>query len=174
MTARRRYGTGSRMHTAWSSRNFRDTLPAVIWLLCCVASTGCAGGARPQPLVAGAAGLPDCPASPNCVSSQASDAAHAVPPLRCSGDPGAALRTLRSIIEAMPRTRVVSADDTRLHAEVTSWLFRFVDDLDLLVDAPAGVVQVRSASRVGYSDLGVNRRRVETLRQAFEARQTAR
>jgi uncharacterized protein (DUF1499 family) len=52
-----------------------------------------------------------------------------------------------------------------LHAEVKSRVFRFVDDLELLLDPASGVVGIRSASRVGYSDLGVNRRRVETLRQ---------
>ncbi len=67
----------------------------------------------------------------------------------------------------MSRMRVVSASDDYLHAEERSRLFRFVDDLELLA-APDGELIVRSASRVGRSDLGVNRRRVERLRALLE------
>ncbi len=82
-------------------------------------------------------------------------------------DPAQAMRRLRAVIEAMPRTRIVSTNDTTLRAEFTSRLFRFVDDVDCVVDAPAGVIQIRSASRVGYSDLGANRSRVDAIRAAF-------
>ena len=68
----------------------------------------------------------------------------------------------------MPRTKVVRQDERYLHAEFTSALFRFVDDVELLLDADAGVVHVRSASRIRYSDMGANRRRVEAIRSAFE------
>jgi len=112
--------------------------------------------------------LPPCPSSPNCVSSLAPDADHRVAPLAFRGDPAAAMRRLRDVIAAMPRARVVSASDTALHAEFTSRIFRFVDDVDCAVDPAAGVIQIRSASRVGYSDLGVNRQRVEAIRTAFE------
>lgn len=74
---------------------------------------------------------------------------------------------LRRIIESMPRTRIVAASPTALHAEFSSRIFRFVDDVDLQLDAGARVVQIRSASRTGYSDLGVNRRRVEAIREKF-------
>jgi len=72
---------------------------------------------------------------------------------------------LRRIIESMPRTRIVAASPTALHAEFTSRILRFVDDVDLHLDGR--VVQIRSASRSGYSDFGVNRRRVEAIRSAF-------
>jgi uncharacterized protein (DUF1499 family) len=111
--------------------------------------------------------LAPCPASPNCVSSLAADAAHHIAPIAFSGDPAQAMRRLRAVIEAMPRTRIVADSGTALRAEFTSRLFRFVDDVDCVVDAPAGVIQVRSASRVGYSDLGANRKRVEAIRAAF-------
>ena len=75
------------------------------------------------------------------------------------------LSRLRRILESMSRVRVTVATDTYLHAEFTSLLFRFVDDLELLVDDEAGVVHVRSATRIGASDLGANRRRVENLRR---------
>jgi uncharacterized protein (DUF1499 family) len=104
--------------------------------------------------------------SPNCVSSQAADAEHQVEPLRIVGDLSRAMDELRRIIESMPRTRILAASDSALHAEFTSYVFHFIDDVDLQLDGR--VVQIRSASRSGYSDLGVNRRRVETIRRAFE------
>lgn len=69
----------------------------------------------------------------------------------------------------MPRTRIRRDEAAYLHAEFRSLIFRFVDDVEFLLDADAGVIHVRSASRLGYSDLGVNRRRVEAIRQAFSA-----
>ena len=112
--------------------------------------------------------LAPCPGKPNCVSSQAADSAHRVAPLPFRGAADAAMRRLRAVIEAMPRARIVGATDQRLRAEFRSRLFGFVDDLDALADAAAGVIHLRSASRIGYSDLGVNRKRVETIRAAFE------
>jgi uncharacterized protein (DUF1499 family) len=114
--------------------------------------------------------LAPCPASPNCVSSTAPDKSHRVEPIPFTGAPAAAMERLRTIIEALPRARIVRSDASGLHAEFTSWLLRFVDDVDCVVDASAGVIHVRSASRVGYSDLGVNRKRVEQIRAAFAAR----
>jgi len=111
--------------------------------------------------------LAPCPKSPNCVSSVAFDDAHRVDPIAYTGSGPAALAKLRAVIEAMPRTRITRADADSLHAEFTSWLLRFVDDLDCVVDETASVIQIRSASRVGYSDLGVNRKRVEQIRAAF-------
>ncbi len=115
--------------------------------------------------------LADCPASPNCVSSQApeTDEQHYIEPLAFEGDPATVIDRLRRAIVGMPRTQVLKATDRYLHAEFTSAIFRWVDDVELLVDADAGVVHVRSASRVGYGDLGANRKRVEALRAAFAA-----
>jgi len=111
--------------------------------------------------------LATCPSSPNCVSSAATADGHRIEPIRFTGTPDAALARLRSVIEGMTRARVTRADGDSLHAEFTSWLLRFVDDVDCVVDAAAGVIHIRSASCVGYSDLGVNRKRVETIRAAF-------
>jgi uncharacterized protein (DUF1499 family) len=69
----------------------------------------------------------------------------------------------------MPRTVVVTKTDQYLHAEVTSRIYRFVDDVEFYVDKQAGVIHCRSASRVGYSDFGVNRARIEQIRAAVEA-----
>jgi uncharacterized protein (DUF1499 family) len=120
----------------------------------------------PEDLAAGR--LRACPDSPNCVSSQAGDAAHRVEPIAFEGDPAAALDRLRRAVVSLPRARIVSATGGYLHAEFTSLVFRFVDDVELLVDPEQRLIHVRSASRVGYSDLGANRRRVEAIRRAFE------
>ena len=82
-------------------------------------------------------------------------------------DPQAALAALVPVIEATPRTEVVEQTDGYLHATATSAFFGFVDDLELYADAEHGVLQARSVSRVGDSDLGVNSRRLEELRQAL-------
>lgn len=111
--------------------------------------------------------LDPCPRSPNCVSSLSEDTAHRVEPLASRGDAGEAMAALRGVVEAMPRSRIVTATDTFLRAEFRSMIFRFVDDVEFELDAQAGVVHVRSASRIGHSDLGVNRRRVERIREAF-------
>jgi uncharacterized protein (DUF1499 family) len=111
--------------------------------------------------------LAPCPATPNCVSSQATDAEHAIAPLAYTGAPEAARERLKQVVAAMPRTRLVTERDGYLHYEFTSLIFRFVDDVEFWFDARAPVVQVRSASRVGRSDWGVNRRRVEQVRARF-------
>jgi uncharacterized protein (DUF1499 family) len=101
------------------------------------------------------------------VSSDAGDGRHAIAPLVLAGPPDDAWRAVRAAVGALPRTRIVSETPASLHAECRSALFGFVDDLELELRAAEGVIAVRSASRVGYSDLGVNRRRVESLRAAL-------
>jgi len=111
--------------------------------------------------------LAPCPDRPNCVSSKAVDDQHAVAPLSYTGNPQAAWNTLKSIVAKQPRTRVIQEDGRYLQAECRSLVFRFVDDLEFLLDTEASYIQVRSAARTGYSDFGVNRRRVERIRRAF-------
>ncbi len=108
-----------------------------------------------------------CPDSPNCVCSQTPDAGHQIEPISFSGDPTAALERMKQVILAESRTRIVAESPGYLHSVFTSLLFRFQDDVEILVDAPAHVLHVRSASRVGHSDLGANRKRVERLRKQF-------
>jgi len=112
--------------------------------------------------------LGDCPHKPNCVSSEAADPGHNVAPLQMQGDPSAAWEGIADIVSRLPRATIVAHTDHYLHAEVKSRLFRFVDDLELLWDPATGRVAIRSASRLGYSDLGVNRRRVADLRREFK------
>ncbi len=125
----------------------------------------------PPPQVSGVADgrLAPCPATPNCVSSQGDpgDQEHYLAPFPLHGDPATAIDRLAPLVLAMPRTQVVTRDSHYLHATATSLIFRWVDDVELLVDPDAHVVHVRSASRVGRSDLGVNRRRMARLREAW-------
>ncbi|WP_374088383.1 DUF1499 domain-containing protein [Methylomicrobium lacus] len=112
--------------------------------------------------------LPPCPNSPNCVSSQAADSDHFIAPFKIKGGPEDAFSALKKALSEQSRTVVTEATGTTLHAEAASLIFRFVDDVHAILDADAGVIQIRSASRVGYSDFGVNRRRIEALRTALQ------
>jgi uncharacterized protein (DUF1499 family) len=125
---------------------------------------------RPDNLGARDGKLAPCPGSPNCVCSQAEDAAHHVEPLGFEGEPEEAFARLKEVLASWPRTRIVTATDRYVHAECRSLLFRFVDDVEFLLDGPGRVIHVRSASRAGRSDFGVNRRRVEAIREAFAGR----
>jgi uncharacterized protein (DUF1499 family) len=141
----------------WSDRRCWPVLAAALLALACAA-----GG---EPMTARS--LAACPKRPNCVSSQATDAGHHVDPFVLRVPPERGFAALRAAIAALPRTRIVVDEAGYLHAEVTSRLFRFVDDVEALLDPGGARIDVRSASRVGYSDLGVNRARVEVLRGAL-------
>jgi uncharacterized protein (DUF1499 family) len=114
--------------------------------------------------------LAPCPSSPNCVSSRSADARHRIEPLLLVGDVDAGWAALWEHVAGLPRTRVIEHRPLYLRAECRSALFGFVDDLELLLEPETARVQVRSASRTGHGDLGVNRRRVEDLRRALAAR----
>ncbi len=112
--------------------------------------------------------LTPCPDSPNCVCSQDDRPSHYVEPLRFSGDPDAAFARLAGTVRQEPRATIVQEGPGYLRAEFRSRVFRFVDDVEFLLNPTGHTIEVRSASRVGYSDLGVNRRRVERLRARFD------
>lgn len=121
-------------------------------------------GTRPGNLGIKDGRLSVCPASPNCVSSDATDGAHAVAPFQLVVSPSDGWRALRVVLDGLPRTKIISATDDYLHAECSSAVFGFVDDLELHVRPAENLIAVRSASRLGHSDFGVNRKRVEQLR----------
>ncbi len=127
--------------------------------------------ARPTNLGVTDGKLAPCPGASNAVCSQADDEVHRIEPLRFSGSPDAAWARLVTAVSGQPRTTVVTADDRYLHAEARSLLFRFADDVEFLLVRDAGMIHVRSAARAGRSDLGVNRRRVETIRAAWNGGQ---
>lgn len=109
--------------------------------------------------------LSPCTDSPNCVSSLSSDPRHKVAPIAYTGSSAEARQHLLDVIRTMPRARIVADDGPYLRVEFTSTVFRFVDDVEFYIDAAQKFIQVRSASRVGYWDLGANRRRVEDIRR---------
>jgi uncharacterized protein (DUF1499 family) len=124
-------------------------------------------GKRPTNLGIRDGKLAPCPNKPNCVSSQAGDRKHATPPLTFSGDPAVAMQKLVGVVQAMARTRIIESKTDYLYAEFSTAVMGFVDDVEFYCDGK--VIHVRSASRLGYSDFGVNRNRVEAIRQAFRA-----
>jgi len=124
---------------------------------------GCAGavpslGVRDGRLVA-------CPASPNCVSSQAGDERHRIAPLAYTGAADLAFGKLKELLRRRSDTRIVEEREGYLRVEFHTLLF--VDDSEFLLDRKGSAIQVRSASRLGYSDLGKNRSRMEEIRREF-------
>ena len=111
-----------------------------------------------------------CPSTPNCVSSVDKGRKHFIEPLRFDTSPENARNRLTAVLTAMKRTRVVKNEGKVIHAECTSAIMRFVDDVEFLIDDPQKVIHVKSASRTGHSDLGVNRRRIENIRNRFNER----
>lgn len=126
-------------------------------------------GKRPTNIGVKDGKLTPCPKSPNCVCSQGpeTDGQHYIQPLSYNATPAAALAKLKTAIQNQPRTQIVTESDNYLYAEFTSQLMGYVDDVEFLVDDNAKVIHLRSASRLGQSDLGVNRQRIESIRSLF-------
>ena len=112
--------------------------------------------------------LSACPSSPNCVCSDEAGTSRAIEPLLLAIEAVQAWPLVGEAVRDLPRTRVVTKSADYIHAECASNLLGFVDDLELHLRAEDAIIAVRSASRLGYSDFGVNRRRVETLRAALQ------
>lgn len=118
---------------------------------------GCAGD-RPATLGVQNNVLAGCPDSPNCVCSFETRDSHSIAPLQGS------LADVRAALSQMPRTQIIGEEGDYLYAEFTSRLMGYVDDVEFLAVPAENIVHVRSASRLGYSDMGVNRERVEMIR----------
>ena len=116
--------------------------------------------------------LAPCPESPNCVSTlaPAQDSRHAIAPYRYSKTRSDAKAVLKAIIGGLPRTKLVEEEDGYLHYEFTSLLLKFVDDVEFLFDEASKTIHFRSASRLGYGDFGVNRRRMEDIRSHIQGK----
>lgn len=127
---------------------------------------GCAGE-RPVNSGAKDGRLAACPSSPNCVSSQADDEKHRIAPLVFSGDPDAVFARLKLMLDRRHDTKIITEKPGYLLLELRTVLF--VDDGEFLLDRTRKVIHIRSASRLGYSDLGKNRSRMEEIRNQFIA-----
>ena len=133
-------------------------------------SLGACTGTRPTNL-----GLYDgkflpCPEKPNCVSSFAAtqDTEHYIAPLQVTGQTDQAMQKLKAILTGIDRVAIIEDNGLYLYAQFTSKLLRFVDDTEFFLDEQAKVIQVRSASRIGRKDFGVNRDRIESIRTQFQ------
>jgi uncharacterized protein (DUF1499 family) len=114
--------------------------------------------------------LPPCPGTPNCVSTTDPDARRTVEPIPFVGDPALVMGVASAAVRELPRTRIRVESGRYLRAESRSRLFRFVDDVEILVDTDGRVIHLRSASRVGRRDFGVNCRRLRRIAAAIRRR----
>ncbi len=130
-----------------------------------------ASAAEPDNLGVQNGKLAKCPSSPNCVSTQADDEEHAMAAVKYNTTSAAAMETIEAVIEEnFPRAKQVDSREHYLHYEFTSFLFRFVDDVEFLIDDTNKQIHFRSASRVGYSDLGANRKRMAKISRLLTSR----
>lgn len=152
------------------SKLFLWAVGALIALIA-IATVGLAVAARtvgvPEGLGVRDGKLAPCPASPNCVSSQATDALHRVEPLPFSDDPAAAQARIRAALAGEPRVEILRDEPGYLHAVFRSATMSYPDDVEFYLDQGAGLIHIRSASRLGQGDMGVNRARAERLWQAL-------
>lgn len=112
--------------------------------------------------------LSPCPSSPNCVVSQGADPDHAIEPIAYTGSRDSAREVLAKVLEVVPRTEIVTQGEDYIRAKSTSRIMGFVDDTEFYFPEDEPVIHVRSAARLGESDLGVNRRRLEQIRLALK------
>lgn len=110
-----------------------------------------------------------CPDSPNCVSTQAAaeDTEHAIAPIAFVGSLQESKARLLNILQTMPRTKILNDDGNYIQTEMSTALMGFVDDVEFFLDEPSQTIQFRSASRIGYGDMGMNRKRMEEIRGKF-------
>lgn len=149
-------------------------LVVIAALLLLAGQLGMLKGAAPSDLGVKDGRLKPPARTPNSVSSQANlypdhPQAHyaAIPPLNYQGDGKAAMARLVGVVRTQPGTVIVSQTDTYLYAQSTSRVLRFTDDVEFWLDMVSQTIQVRSASRIGRKDFGVNRQRIETIRAQF-------
>ena len=126
-------------------------------------------GKRPNDLGVRNGRLKPPPSSPNAVHSQVTEGYHAIAPLRYQGPREAAMRALAGIVRGSPRVTIVTQTGEYLYAEYETALLGFVDDVEFWLPPDDGIIHVRSASRLGSSDFGVNRKRIEEIRTRLAA-----
>lgn len=138
-------------------------------LLLAIAWFGC-GGRVPEGLGADQGSLAPCPNKPNCVSSFADDGDHRIAALVIEGSVAAAWAGLQALLEDAPRAEIIASSENYIHVVYVSSLMRYRDDVEFLLRTDEREIAIRSASRVGYGDMGVNRNRIEAIRDALSGR----
>ncbi len=139
---------------------------AAVIVISAIPLLSCAGK-RPSKLGVSHGAFAPCPSSPNCLSSDASDSGHQIAPFKLTVAPAEAWPVALELVSGIARSHIATERSDYLHLECRSFLFGFVDDLELQLRPAEGIIALRSASRLGYSDFGVNRRRVEALRASL-------
>ena len=129
-------------------------------------------GTKPNNLGMATGQLLACPATPNCVNSQSLDAEHSITPITYTSSAEDAFNTLKTVVQSFKQSAIAQETNNYLYAEFTIPVVGFVDDVEFLLDKNAQLIHVRSASRLCESDLGVNRKRIETIRAKFNQLQT--
>ena len=110
----------------------------------------------------------ECPDSPNCVSTQTSQKSKKMDPIPFKLAPDEVVKIIKSVIENLPNTRLENESSSYLHYTFKSRIFRFTDDVEFLIDPDEKLIHFRSASRTGYSDLGVNRKRMTAIEKGIK------
>lgn len=142
------------------------TFSTVLVALCWIRATRGTkfAGKRPTNIGVKSGRLASCPNTPNCVNSQSEEALHRIKPLTYNSTPTQAMADLKTVIQSLEKMKIITETENYLYGEFTSTFWGFVDDVEFLLDESEEVIHVRSASRLGQSDLGVNRKRIETIR----------
>lgn len=125
--------------------------------------SACSGN-RPTNIGINNGQLAQCPDSPNCVSSDENSENHYIQPLQLSENGSVTFQRLRIYLQEQNNISLITNNENYIHAEASSDLFGFVDDVEFNYRPQTNIIAVRSASRLGYSDMGVNRKRVEAIR----------
>jgi uncharacterized protein (DUF1499 family) len=112
----------------------------------------------------------DCPSSPNCHSSLAADPGRRVEPMKLKPDWPKNWERIPAILESLSGNKVVQNNQTLIRVECKSRIFGFVDDLTLKINPQTGIIDIRSAARTGYYDFGVNKRRIQTVKNALKTK----
>jgi uncharacterized protein (DUF1499 family) len=149
---------------------FRELTNSAFYLFLSLSMISCSGENPALKIGIHHSKLAICPSSPNCVSSDATDPDHYIEPFLLTATPAEAWRVVQAIVAAEPNTKIITAESNYLHAECRSDLFGFVDDLEMHLRPAETVIAIRSASRLGYFDFGVNRKRLERLRSELSGK----
>ncbi len=115
--------------------------------------------------------LNPCPNSPNCVGSMEGlkDEIHYAAPIKMTETLSKSRDIIKTILTDLPRVKIIVDEDIYLHAEFTTKIMRFVDDVEFYFDEKGGLIHYRSASRIGHSDLGVNRKRMQEIKDRYQS-----
>ena len=158
----------SRLHRGSEMKSvmLKGRIKIVALFLIVMSTVGCASHAQDS-RSATPADLAPCPDSPNCVSTKSKDPDHAMTPLPYIKSGKESMDRLLEIVRSMKRATIVSTTPSYLHVEFRSALFRFVDEVEFLLDDSARLIHFRSASRTGYYDFGVNRKRMKEISDRY-------